>query len=159
MPGKAGQWGWTDDGGRTTASIGWRSEAGAVVLDYTLNGLPTRQRVPVLHSSCHYGGARAWFGCPDCGRRVALLYLRGSGFACRHCQRLGYSSQSEDVTGRAWRKQRKAEARMGPDHRRPKGMHRTTHARLLGVVAACETQRTAALAFWLDRHAPGWRGR
>lgn len=36
---------------------------------------------------------RAFFICPDCGRRVADLYLGKKLFSCRHCSRLGYKSQ------------------------------------------------------------------
>ena len=35
---------------------------------------------------CQYGGARPWFLCPSCRRRVAILY-GGAVFACRHCYR------------------------------------------------------------------------
>ena len=53
--------------------------------------------VRLERTSCHYGGTRAWFLCPtkDCGKRVAILYLGGAIFACRHCYRLGYQSQRE----------------------------------------------------------------
>ena len=30
-----------------------------------------------------HGGLRRWFACPDCGRRCAVVYLRGGILACR----------------------------------------------------------------------------
>lgn len=157
-PGQAGSWRWWDaDTGEELASIGWRSEAGTVVLDYSMGGRPMQQRVPIERTGCNYGGTRAWFGCPGCGRRVAVLYLRRNGFACRHCQRIAYASQSDDEIGCAWRKQRKAEAKLGPHWRRPKGMHHTTRERLLAVIFECESRREDALAGYLDKVMPGWR--
>ncbi len=41
---------------------------------------------------CHFGGWRPWFSCPDCGRRVAVLYIV-SAVRCRHCLNLSYNSK------------------------------------------------------------------
>jgi hypothetical protein len=92
---------------------------------YRMNGELMDQRVPILRTSCHFGGLRSWFGCPRCGGRVAMLYLRNRGFACRKCNRIAYGSQSDDAMGRAWRKQAKVERRLGDALRRSKGVHRT----------------------------------
>jgi len=45
--------------------------------------------------------SRAWFQCPDCGRRCAVLFgvSRRGNFACRTCQRLAYSSETESPLG------------------------------------------------------------
>src|ERR1700683_87616 len=48
--------------------------------------------VAVEWMRCRLGGSRAWFRCPACGRRAAILY-GGGVFACRHCLRLVYESQ------------------------------------------------------------------
>lgn len=42
-----------------------------------------------------HGGLRRWFSCPDCGRRCAVVYLRGGILACRKCHGLVYASQRE----------------------------------------------------------------
>lgn len=142
----SGGWYWTDPETRQTlASIGYSAEPGAVVLAFTVDGNPVRQRVPILTTGCNYGGTRKWFGCPGCARRVAILYLRSARFACRRCQRVAYASQSEDELGRTWRKQSKAEAKLGDDWSRPKGMHTTTHERILDVIYDCEERRDSAL--------------
>jgi hypothetical protein len=142
-------WSW-HRGGDPAGSIGvWVDSLHALTLRYSVNKNGDRrdvaQRVNLLQTSCPYGGARQWFACPCCSRRVALLYLRWGRFACRQCQRVAYASQSEDVLGRMWRKQSKIEARLGEYWRRPKGMRRRTYARLLAVVTECERRRDDAL--------------
>ena len=84
-----------------------------------------------------------------------MLYLRAGRFACRHCQRIAYASQSGDVCDRTWRKQAKAEAKLGPNWTRPKGMHATTRERLLSIIRECEERRDVALTGYvtaLSRH-------
>lgn len=86
---------------------------------------------------CNYGGRRAWWRCPCCGRRVALLY-NGKMFACRHCQRLTYESTRAATDTRAFSRADKIRARLGwcagvafAPGDRPKGMHRQTYERWL----------------------------
>lgn len=155
--GRAGGWVWLDrDSGEETARIGYRGEDGGISLSFTLNGEPVGQYIRELRTPCHFGGSRSWFACPRCSRRVAVLFLRGAaGFMCRHCGRVAYGSQSDDDMGRAWRKQHKAEALLGKDWARPKGMHATTRARLMEVIFACEARRDAALAAYVERHFQG----
>ncbi len=141
---------WTDARtGEHLATIGYRSDGMSVALDYSIDGTDCSQRVRLSHSACHYGGARPWFICPIRGERVAVLYLRAGRFACRHCQRLTYASQSDDAIGRGWRRQQKIEAKLGDNWKRPKGMHRKTHERLMAIIWACEDQREAALSRFL----------
>lgn len=89
-------------------------------------------------TSCRLGGKRPWFICPakNCGRRVAILY-GGAIFACRHCYRLAYPSQRENIDDRATRKADKIRDRMGwepgilnGEGLKPKGMHWKTFRRL-----------------------------
>ena len=48
--------------------------------------------MPLATTPCQFGGVRWWLKCPCCGRRVRSLYLRWSGFTCRHCAWLTYTS-------------------------------------------------------------------
>lgn len=154
--GRAGTWAWTDaETGEQLASIGYRSERGTVVLTYNLNDKPVRQWLPILHTPCHFGGLRQWFGCPGCARRVAVLFLRSSGFLCRHCNRVAYASQSDDAMGRAWRVQAKIESRLADGHERPKGMHMATHIKLMNEIIDCAERRNAALVAAFGRIFPG----
>lgn len=149
----SGVWAWTDAAtGERLASIGYRSDGRtAVALDFNINGEAMHQQVPILTTECNYGGRRYWFGCPRCGARVAILYLRNLGFGCRRCCRVAYASQSEDDLGRTWRRQSKIERRLGDDWQRAKGMHRTTYEQLLQVVYDCEEKRDAGLLRYMAR--------
>lgn len=167
-PGCTGEWVWRTGDGRRTASMAFSVTADAMVLHY-VNGsqsaVPTGnvstldpsaagnvacQYVPILRTPCHFGGDRLWFGCPHCVRRAAVLFHRpATGFVCRHCAQVAYTSQSEDVVARAWRQQGKVEKVLGAGLTRPAGMHQATYGRLLAKVARCEERRLAALVAWL----------
>ncbi|MBK7614317.1 MAG: hypothetical protein IPJ08_07525 [Burkholderiales bacterium] len=128
---------------------------GQVHLDFTSGGAPIAQRVGLARTACHKGGARDWFLCPCCGRRVAVLFFRWKRFACRHCNQVAYRSQSEDVCGRAWLRQSRIEAKLGPDWQRPKHMHHATYERLWQAVVDCEQQRDEWIAGMVSRLLPG----
>jgi hypothetical protein len=149
--GRSGGWHWTDaETGELRASIGYRSDGGTVTLSFSIDGSPQAQSVRLSRSACNYGGSRPWFICPVRGERAAVLFLRAGRFACRHCQRIAYGSQSEDLCGRTWRKQAKAEAKLGPNWSRPKGMHQATRERLLAIIWDCDERRDAALSGYLE---------
>ena len=148
--GRSGTWQWSNAvTGERTSTIGYRADDGFVNLDYSIDGKPCGQRIALDTSGCTYGGTRPWFVCPVRGERVALLFLRAGRFACRHCQRITYASQSDDALGRTWRRQAMIEAKLGPNWTRPKGMHHATRERLLSVIWDCEEKRNAALARFL----------
>ena len=141
-------WSW-NRGGEPTGSIAVNViPQSAVRLIYTITtGGEKRDiddRVTLIYKPCNFGGSRPWFQCPRCARQVALLYMRSGRMACRHCQRVAYSSQSEDVMARAWRQQRHIEARLGDDWQRPKGMRQHTYARLLDRLVSCGQRREEA---------------
>jgi len=151
-PGSGGGWQWTNaETGELRASISYRVCAGAVTLDYAIDGRPCSQNIPLRYTACTYGGTRPWFICPVRGERVAVLYLRAGRFACRQCQRVAYASQSADAIDRVWRRQHKAENKLGENWRRPKGMHQTTHRRLLSIIMQCEERREIALGGFLEK--------
>lgn len=155
--GQLGLWVWRDaDTLEETSRIGYRGESGAITLDFTVNGEPVKQFIRELRTPCNFGGSRSWFACPRCTRRVAVMFLRGSaGFMCRHCGRVVYASQSDDDIGRTWRKQHKAEAKLGKAWSRPKGMHKATRARLMDVILDCEWRRDEAVCLFMEKHFPG----
>lgn len=149
--GVSGAWQWTDsETGEQRAAIGYRSDGGSVTLSYSIDGRHLAQTLRLSHSACNFGGSRPWFICPIRGERVAVLFLRAGRFACRHCQRIAYASQSDDACARTWRKQAKAEAKLGANWERPKGMHEATRERLLATIWACEEMREDALARFLS---------
>ena len=100
-------------------------------------GEVVEQRGQTQTSPCHLGGQRHWFTCPQCSKRVAVLYAPGRYFACRQCGGLGYATQKEGVGDRASTKADKLRKRMGwgagilnGDGSKPKGMHWKTYQRL-----------------------------
>jgi hypothetical protein len=156
--GRSGVWAWTDaQTGAITAQIGYRGLGGTVALDFRVNDHAVTQLISELRTACNYGGSRSWFACPRCRRRVGVLFLRGAaGFICRHCGRVAYGSQSDDEFDSTWRKQRKAEQRLGgKGWMRPKGMHQTTRDKLVAIIIECEERRDNALAAFVARHFPG----
>jgi hypothetical protein len=156
QPGYVGGWQWTDTKtGNPTSTVGISFEEGVVTLTYVVNGKPHQQLVRLDHTACHLGNSRPWFFCPVGGERVALLYFQSRQFACRRCQHLAYRSQSEDFTGRGWRRQLKAEAKLGANWARPKGMHGRTRTRLMEKIFECEMEREEVLDLAMQRHALG----
>lgn len=120
------------------------------------HALARLQRTP-----CHLGGYRAWWLCPRCGRRVAILYA-GETPACRHCYRLAYPSERESPTGRAIRKADKIRERLGWEPGilngsggKPKGMHWRTFAQLQGQHDAHVNTSFTRLALALRQRTKG----
>jgi len=56
--------------------------------------------IGLTQTTCHFGGVRRWFLCTRCGKRMGKLYFRRSYFACRHCHKIAYQSQSGDSEDR-----------------------------------------------------------
>ena len=143
-PGRAFSWSWTRNG-ETLSSIQVRVEADRIILTYRHKSggsdwQPMDYPVWLAWTDCTLGGRRAWVLCParGCGRRVALLYIGGSGiFACRHCYKLAYASQRETRDDRAARRADRIRGRLGweagilnGEGDKPKGMHWRTFSRL-----------------------------
>lgn len=138
-------WTWRRGEERAGSVSVWVNPLHSVTLEYVLTVNGSQQKVSnqigLDYVPCRFGGARPWFTCPCCARRVALLYLHRARFACRHCQRVAYASQSEDEMARMWRKQSRLEARLGDHWSRPKGMRQRTYQRLFDAVVECEHRR------------------
>jgi hypothetical protein len=138
-----------------------RTEADVAVLTIKCGSewKPVEQRVAIMWTRCHFGGARCWFRCSayvggrPCGRRVAKLYLRGAAtFACRHCCGLAYTSQREIPRHRAIRRAQKLKMQLGggpslldPFPGKPPRMHWRTFYKLFNRAAEAQ-ERSIALA-------------
>jgi hypothetical protein len=98
---------------------------------------PVEQQISIERTPCHYGGDRPWFRCPNCHRRVAILYSAGRLFLCRHCYQLPYESQQVDKISRLIAQKHKLGERIferyeyGEGWGKKKGMHWRTFERLL----------------------------
>lgn len=130
--------------GEKVAAIGVKVETGRLQLAYSYRisgGEWESLDYPVYlqTTACNYGGDRYWFTCPaaGCGRRVAVLYLCGKIFACRHCYKLVYRCQRETIDDRSARRADKIRDTLGWEPGilngngwKPKGMHWRTFERL-----------------------------
>ena len=161
-------WCW-QEAGVTVASINVQVKTELVVLTYKARW-PGREwqdideRIGLSFSSCHYGGQRPWFVCPmaECGRAVAVLYLSGLRFLCRHCHSLAYASQREGRAKRALRRGRKIRTRLGgstfvidPFPEKPKRMRWATYGRLIEQANEAELERLKALGYSTESKSPG----
>jgi hypothetical protein len=138
-PGSSFSWQWLVND-RQVAGISIRVNFDhEMVLSYRMKstGEVFEQGVQTQTSACHLGGERHWFTCPQCRKRVAVLYAPGRYFACRQCGGLGYATQKESAGDRASTKANKLRNRLGweagilnGDGGKPKGMHWKTYERL-----------------------------
>jgi len=131
------------------ARVWFRSEPGGWSIDEERSG----QSIEFASTSCYFGGKRKWFICPNCDKRVAVLYLTAQRWSCRKCGRIRYSSQQESKDARLTRRLSKARRRLGassnlwaPPGKRPKGMHWKTFINLLNLERQLRTE-------WLQRVA------
>ena len=100
------------NGEEQTGSVRYRLEQDCLILMYRHRHQgeeweDAEESVWLDRTPCNYGGVRFWFLCPQCGKRVAVIYGAGSRFLCRHCYDLPYGSQNESNTDRMMRKARK----------------------------------------------------
>lgn len=113
----------------------------------------SEQHIAMTQTACNFGGYRQWFMCPDCGRRVGVLYLQNK-FTCRHCTHLKYESQYKSESSRLFAKARKIRRSLGgtinmsePLPNRPKGMHVTTYLRHVENYARAASKAKSAIGF------------
>ena len=111
--------------------------AKAIRLDYSFRGKSYGYDVGITTSSCHYGNYRYWFNCPNCNKRVGVLYCAGL-YVCRHCIGANYATQLMQPIDKLFRKVAKIRHRLqwqqgiaNGHGSRPKGMHRKTYDRLV----------------------------
>jgi hypothetical protein len=165
-------WAWTRDGKRV-ASINVEAQRQSVTLKYRSRSYgedwsDVEQRIALVWTPCRLGGERPWFTCSVasngvyCGRRVIKLYGVGRLFACRHCYRLAYTSQSEGVLDRANRRASKIRRRLGGDAgpsepfpEKPKGMWQRKYERLRERAVEAEAVANHAFTIQAERLLAG----
>ena len=93
--------------------------------------------VGIVWTLCHYGGQRAWFICPVCWRKKAVLYF-GDTLLCRTCEGLNYRIQRTTEGNKPFLRAGKLRAILGwqqamidPCGDRPRYMHRHTYDTLV----------------------------
>ena len=134
------------EGQQSESSISFSCQGHAICLEYRTrigseNWYPVRQEIALEWLPQKLGGRRAWLRCPDCQRRVALVYWSGRrGYVCRLCTGLPYKSECEVLEDRLYRRMRKLRKRVGAadgdteqplwHYPKPKYMHQSTYERL-----------------------------
>ncbi len=117
--------------------------------------------LPLDWTTPQFGGRRAWFRCPSCGRRCTVVYGRERQWGCRCCWRANYPSQREAPFDRLIRRAGQLRRRLGDtvvkapiDHvefagippDKPKRMQWRTYHRLSDELERVE--RAAAALFY-----------
>jgi len=129
--GRSFSWSW-NRGGEPAGNIGVTINNGSIRLGYSVSdGNGQRdgsQTITTTSTPCHYGGSRPWFCCPVCRDRAGLLYLRWGRFACRHCQRVTYQSQSGSALDRVCNRYHRLNAKV--ENGKPKWQRWATFNRL-----------------------------
>lgn len=139
-PGMTGQLFWSNRG-RPTGDIRYQTHNEYLAIDYRYRVAggsdwePISQKICFDYTPCHFGGHRYWFICPQCSRRIAILYGNGRLFLCRHCHQLPYESQLIDDLSRLIDQKHKLGQRTfafyeyGDGWGKPKGTHWKTFNR------------------------------
>lgn len=124
-------------GDSVTGSMSVQGDNRSVTLAYVVDDQKISERVTLSKTPVNFGGHRAWFLCPGCDRRIAVLY-GGMRFRCRHCHDLRYASQREGARYRAISKVQRVRRKLGasgdltqPRPCRPRYMHQRTFQRLI----------------------------
>ncbi len=149
IPGTLGRlsWSWND---KKTGAVEFEVKEDSLILYncYEKSGIDKKNVEKVIYfdqTPCNYGGYRKWFLCPQCKRRVAVLYGIGSLFLCRCCNDLTYNSCNTHPTKRIYNNANKLRQKLGgnsgvinfiPD--RPKGMHRSTYYKIFHEILRLE---------------------
>jgi hypothetical protein len=85
-------------------SFEWELGEQSVVIRFTRDDYRYTQEITLVFTHCKFGGWRAWFVCPSCGRRVGKVYLpcsmfygshRVTRFLCRFCYGLTYEQRRD----------------------------------------------------------------
>ncbi len=139
-----------------------------IILIYTTTDPEAGKEIDFMYSvyldytPCNYGGRRIWLICPECCRRIAVIYYdrRDSYFKCRICANLNYQSSQENnercysidsKIKRIGRRLKLLKSDIEDDmeeliyqaytKRRPKGMHNKTYNRLIGRLEELTQER------------------
>lgn len=111
--------------------------ANKIDLNYTYRGKSYRYAIQLTKTACNYGNYRHWWLCPNCSKRVAVLYCAGA-YVCRHCINAPYGSQLQQPIDRLFSRAGAIRARLGwqggiayGNQGRPKGMHFKTYYKLV----------------------------
>jgi hypothetical protein len=127
-------------------------DAQQLVLEFPVRSASSERLPPVQQVICcywrkaHYGGRHLMFLCSECGHSARVLYARCENhhyriwfFTCRTCAGITYQSTMGHRWDRSARRVEKLRARLqwrvGTMPIKPRGMHKRTYQRILGMLA------------------------
>ncbi len=112
-------------------------KANKVEVNYSYRGKAYSYTIHLTTTATNYGGSRYWFSCPNCSKRVSVLYCAGT-YVCRGCIGACYGSQLQQPIDRLFSRADAIRQRLGwqsgiihGNQGRPKGMHFTSYYRLV----------------------------
>ena len=95
--------------------------------------------IGLSYTPCHMGGQRAWFVCPSCQKRAAILYGKRV-FACRKCCELVYPITTESKLDKLRERLQWQAGFLNGYEWKPKGMHWRTYRKLERTYRLTECQ-------------------
>ena len=111
--------------------------ANKIDVNYSYRGKAYSYSIRLDKTACHFGNYRYWWLCPNCSKRVSVLYCAGT-YVCRHCIGANYGSQLQQPIDRVFSRADTIRQRLGWQAgiahgigERPKGMHYSTYDRLV----------------------------
>lgn len=159
-PKPAAWWAWETEGGSHRAILKSTGDH-LIVAHPTADGdsAPEAVWIPITTTRCHYGNSRAWWSCPGCQSRRAVLYLYTTqAIYCRQCLNLTYASTRESPLDSVRYKIHRLRSRLGPLHdgiemlpTKPPRMHWKTFIRLRDELRALQGQYYGAFQGMLHR--------
>lgn len=106
-------------------------------------------RVELARRPCRFGGARAYFMCPCCGRTTLRLAVLPEGLRCGRCGRVTWDSRRQRPLQRLMRKADKVASKLGCDSWKDVPDRRPAHMRMASF-EALKAER-AALVVEINR--------
>lgn len=112
-------------------------KANKIDLNYKYRNQSYSYSISLTKTACNYGNYRYWWLCPNCSKRVSVLYCAGA-YVCRHCIGANYGSQLQQPIDRLFSRAEAIRQRLGwqagiahGNQGRPKHMHFTTYYKLV----------------------------
>ena len=112
-------------------------KANKIDLNYKYRNQSYSYSISLTKTACNYGNYRYWWLCPNCSKRVSVLYCAGA-YVCRHCIGANYGSQLQQPIDRVFSRIAAIRARLGWQQGvihgigiKPRYMHSKTFDRLV----------------------------
>lgn len=130
----------------------------ALEVRYQFRGKQYHYDIKLTTTTPNYGGKRYWWKCPNCGKRVAVLYCAGY-YVCRHCIGAKYETQHLQPIDRQFKRISTLRERLGwyggiayGKGEKPLKMHNRTYQQLVNEHDRLEQRLCLATLKWIDEN-------